>query len=125
VLTQHGNGVWRIVLPAKGFGSKSNQLPVNRAGSYELRGHHFAQLWCDDIDIRRQAVRDRALRVSRMPGVDTLDDLHQRITPIARSLEVPAPTAADLRAFAERTGSTRDIERLDTLADAGSGKQKA
>ncbi|MDT3440704.1 MULTISPECIES: hypothetical protein [unclassified Pseudofrankia] len=124
VPTRQGDGQWRITLPAKCFGPVSPQLSLSRVGSYELREHHFAQLWCDDAGVRRQAIRERALAITRTPDVGTFDDLRQRFIPIARALAVPAPTVADLRDFAERAGRTRDLDRLDALVDHPSPKPR-
>ncbi|ABW10930.1 conserved hypothetical protein [Parafrankia sp. EAN1pec] len=120
VLKKGGSGVWRIVLPAASFGPARGQLAVTRVGSYELRRHHFAQLWCDDAEVRRRAVRERALGLSRSRGVDSADDLRERVAPVARALQVPAPSLDELRTFAARSGRTREVARLEALAAAAS-----
>lgn len=122
VLNEGANGVWRIVLPAASFGPSGGQLAVTRVGSYELRRHHFAQLWCDDAGVRRRAVRERALSMSRSRGVDSVDDLRERVAPVARALQVPAPSFDELRMFAVRSGRAREVARLDALAAAASGR---
>lgn len=97
------NGVWRVTFPAQAFGKGGR--PASLIGSFELRDYHFIQLWCDDRDLRTSVLCDRALRVSRIRGVATLAELHRRITPIARLLELEVPTADQLRERAATTGA--------------------
>jgi hypothetical protein len=115
MLNERDNGMWRIVLPAKSFGPTPPQLPVARAGSYELRRHHFAQLWCEDDEVRRQAIRERAVDMSRSHRIQTSQDLLHSIAALAQLLEVPAPSLDELRDVATRTGKAREAARLDAL----------
>jgi hypothetical protein len=109
---------WRIVLPAASFDPEAPKLSINRLGSYELRRHHFAQLWCDDIETRRRALYERALSLTRAVGVNTEENLLGRIAPVARRLEVPVPNPAELREFALRSGKSREAARLEALSEA-------
>ncbi len=111
---QLGNGVWRITLSSNSFGD-APKLPVTRIGSFELRKHHFAQVWCEDTALRRRAVRERAFGMTKLRGIDTLDELRGRIARLAQALEVAAPTISELRDHAVRGGADHVVGRLDML----------
>jgi len=90
---------------------------LSRLGSFELRRHHFLQLWCHDAGLRDRAVLDRALGVVQLRAVRTFADLTPRVEAIARQLEVPAPTIAKLREHAQRTQQYDRLMRLDALEE--------
>jgi hypothetical protein len=113
-LRQLHNGVWRATLPPEAFGSPP-QLPLSRLGSFELRRHHFLQLWCHDTKLRRRAMLDRALGLAQLRAVKTFTDLTTRLETLARQLDVAAPTIAELRKHALRNQQYDRLMRLDTL----------
>ncbi|MCM3882716.1 hypothetical protein [Frankia sp. R82] len=110
---QTSTGVWRILLPPSGFGEAA--LKLYRLGSYELSKNHVAQLWCEDAATRRTAALDRALALTRRPGITRTGLLHQAER-IATALEVPPPTHHDLRTHAHAAGP-QALGRLDLLTD--------
>jgi hypothetical protein len=115
VTRQLSNGIWRITLPPASFGA-SPKLALSRLGSYELRYHHFAQLWCDDPGLRRAAALQRTLSLTRRPDLGTIDDLLRVASPLARTLEVSPPTFVELRAHAAREANQEAAQRLDAMA---------
>ncbi|EIV92912.1 hypothetical protein [Frankia sp. QA3] len=116
-LRQTSAGMWRIVLPASSFGGEG-KLAYSRLGSFELWDHHIAQLWCDDAAARRTAVHERALRMTQLSDVTTVGDLRRRAEPVARALDVAAPSLEDLREHARRTKALHLLGRLDLLSAA-------
>jgi hypothetical protein len=121
-LHQLPNGVWRATLLPEAFGAPP-RLPLSRLGSFELRRHHFLQLWCNDAGLRRRAALDRALGLVQLRAVKTLPDLTTRLEGLARQLGVAAPTIPELRRHAQRNQQYDRLVRLDTLeaGDGGSG----
>ena len=109
-------GLWRVVLPRSSFGA--GKVALYRLGSFELSKNHIAQLWCEDRDLRRDALLDRALALTSRRTITTIAQLLDAVAPAARSLEVPPPTLADLRAHARATGAPHMLGRLDLLAGA-------
>ncbi|CAO5183715.1 conserved hypothetical protein [Frankia sp. AiPs1] len=110
---QTPSGMWRIILPPSSFGA--GKLEMYRLGSYELSKNHIAQLWCEDSATRRTAALDRALALTRRPGL-TRPALHDQAARIAHTLEVPPPTDHDLRTHARAAGPQL-LGRLDLLPD--------
>lgn len=111
--SQLPNGVWRATLRADAFGPGSN-LPLSRVGSYELRKRHFLQLWCEDAALRARALNERALAMTAAFGL-TKGELRQRVTGLARQLEVPEPSLPDLRRYGEQENLRTSVARLDSL----------
>ncbi|MEO3816557.1 hypothetical protein [Plantactinospora sp. B24E8] len=113
-LRQLPNGVWRATLRADAFGPDA-RLPLTRVGSFELRKRHFLQLWCDDAGVRRQAVVERALNMTRTADIETGAEFRRRIAGLARQLEVPAPTLDELRRYGREHKRYAQLARLDVL----------
>ncbi|MGW0068692.1 hypothetical protein ACWDUI_14645 [Streptosporangium sandarakinum] len=108
------NGVWRVVLTPAAF-SGPPKLPPSQVGSFQLRGHHFLQLWCDDPGLRRRAVLERALGMARLHEVRTRADLTGRAATLAARLEVAAPTLTELRDHAVGERMHDHLLHLDML----------
>jgi hypothetical protein len=108
------NGVWRATLPSEAFGPPPRP-PLSRLGSFELRRHHFLQLWCDDAGLRRQAVLDRSLGLAQLRTLKSRADLTGRIKALAEQLEVAAPSIAEVRKHALKHGQLDRLTRLDAL----------
>jgi hypothetical protein len=100
---------WRVVLPESAFGDPPD-VPLTRIGAYQFRDNHFIQIWCADPATRRRALTERSLGIATLPDVTDLADLEARIRDLARALEVPEVTVADLR----RNAQGRNDERLLT-----------
>ncbi|MEU0517137.1 hypothetical protein [Streptosporangium sp. NPDC006007] len=84
-------------------------------GSFQLRERHFLQLWCDDAELRRRAVQERALGMARLREVRTREDPVARIDGLATQLEVAPPTLAHLRAYANSRCMHDHLVHLDAL----------
>ncbi|MEU4411181.1 hypothetical protein AB0F88_42315 [Streptosporangium sp. NPDC023963] len=70
---------------------------------------------CDDDSPRLRAVKERTLGMARLREVRTLADLSARIAVLARQLEVPAPTLAEVRSHAEGERSDEQLAHLDAI----------
>jgi hypothetical protein len=113
-LRQLPNGVWRATLRADAFGPDA-KLPLSRVGSFELRKRQFLQLWCDDADLRRRAVLERALAMTQAADVDSRAELERRTAALARQLDVTEPSVTDLRRYGEQQKRRAHVARLDAL----------
>lgn len=113
-LRQLPNQVWRATLRADAFGSDA-RLPLSRLGSYELRKRHFLQLWCQDADLRRSALSERALGMTSFSGITSQADLRKRIAALAEQLEIAEPSLADLRQYGNQHRMHASVARMDAL----------
>jgi hypothetical protein len=113
-LRQLPSGIWRAILRASAFGPDA-KLSLSKVGSYELRKRHFLQVWCDDAELRRRALIERALAMTKASDVTTTADLQYRITTLARQLEVTEPGLTELREYASEHGMHAAAARLDAL----------
>ncbi|MEE6258065.1 hypothetical protein [Plantactinospora sonchi] len=113
-LRQLTNGVWRATLRADAFGPDA-RLPLSRLGSFELRRRHFLQIWCDDAGLRRRAVLERALNMTRAADIETGEELGRRIDALARQLGVSVPTLTQLRRYGREHNLHAHLARLDAL----------
>ncbi|MFF4992546.1 hypothetical protein ACFY19_35605 [Streptosporangium saharense] len=108
------NGVWRVTLRPAAFGGPP-KLPLSRLGSFQLRKHHFIQLWCEDVELRSRATSERALSMTRLREVRTRADLAERIDGVAAQLEVTPPSFAQLRDYARRERLHDRLASLEAL----------
>jgi hypothetical protein len=109
-LSLAGEAVPRLVLPARHFPAADapvkakGEFPLRQVGSY-LTPHSFVlQLWCQSMEVRREAALQRALEYadsSRHDEADVTAFLRQVSARLATDREL---TLADLRAYARRTG---------------------
>lgn len=113
-LRQLPSGIWRATLRATAFGHDA-KLSLSKVGSYELRKRHFVQLWCDDTGLRRRALIERALAITSASDITSTADLRQRVTFLARQLEIAEPTLADLRKYGNQHRMSAAVARLDAL----------
>jgi hypothetical protein len=105
-----GEAVPRLVLPASHFPTADapvkakGEFPFRQVGSY-LTPHSFVlQLWCQDMNVRREAALQRALEYadsSRRDHADLTAFLKQVSARLAIDREL---IMADLHAYARRTG---------------------
>jgi hypothetical protein len=112
-LTNLPNGVWRAILPAGMFGPPPQQ-PLHRLGSFQVKHTRFLQLWCDDERTRAEAVRARALAISRRYGTSRAE-LEDSVAGVANLLEVLVPTFADLLEYAAASGTPTQLRSLEAL----------
>ncbi|WBB86722.1 hypothetical protein O7542_06185 [Micromonospora sp. WMMC264] len=113
---QLANGVLRASLPASVF---PRRYKWHRLGSFEVRRRVFLQLWCEDEEIRRQAVLERAAAMARAGAARDLDELTDRVAALARQLEVAAPSVAELRPYVEDAGAATAAGGVDVGQVAG------
>ncbi|GAA1005856.1 hypothetical protein Aple_040200 [Acrocarpospora pleiomorpha] len=113
-LVRAAHGGWRVVLPARIYGS-GGKIPLSRVGSFQLRKNHFLQLWCQDERLRVRAAHERALGMARQREVRTRWDLEQRLTDLAAQLDIEIPTIASLRTYAQQNGLRDRLAHLDAL----------
>lgn len=107
------SGVWRATFSASAFADGKH--PVSRVGSFHLHRNHFIQLWCEDSELRKTALFDRAFGLVRLPEVDIVDDFERRLAAIAKQLELPAPDIERVRRRATEARRYDVIARLDIM----------
>jgi hypothetical protein len=113
-LHQLPSGIWRATLRATAFGHEA-KLSLSKVGSYELRQRHFLQLWCDDTALRRSALIERALAMTSASDVTSTAGLRQRVTALAKQLEIAEPRLTDLREYGHQHRMFAAVARLDAL----------
>jgi hypothetical protein len=113
-LRQLPSGIWRATLRAAAFGHDA-ELSLTKVGSYELRKRHFLQLWCDDTGLRRRALAERALAMTSASDITSTADLQQRVTALARQLEIAEPNLTELREYGNQHRMHAAVARLDAL----------
>ncbi len=99
------SGLWRVVLTPAMLRSANTRLSASDMGKYQLeRRGYFLQIWCEDIDLRRQAVLDQALKYIQIG--------HRTITR-ERALEILKLRAEQLntREFSLKELYDRAVER--------------
>jgi hypothetical protein len=110
-IAQLESGLWRATFGADVFGEGPMKLGLTRLGSFDVFRDHFIQLWCDDEELRRRALLDRAV-----PSVNyrarTATELLEQVAALAHRLEVLPPGLGEIRHRAESLGET---ERAATL----------
>lgn len=112
-LQRRPNGVLRAVLPAYSF---QRAFRLAQLGSFETREHTFAQLWCEDVNVRREAVLVRAAAMTKAGAVRSRANVEDRLTDLAQQLEVEAPGWAGLYAHVKAEKDQRLLSQLDKLA---------
>jgi hypothetical protein len=113
-LRQLPSGIWRATLRATAFGHDA-KLSLSKVGSYELRKRHFLQLWCDDTPLRRRALIERALAMTSASDITSAADMLQRVTSLAKQLEIAEPSLTDLREYGHQHRMHAAVARLDGL----------
>jgi hypothetical protein len=106
-----------VVLGAGAFGDPP-KIPRTRIGSFQFRDNHIIQIWCADRESRSIALKDRALGISTLPEITTLNDLRRRVRELAARLQVPEVSIEDLVKHARTIGDDIRLDRLDRLAQA-------
>jgi hypothetical protein len=113
-LHQLPSGLWRVTLRATAFGPDA-KLSLSKVGSYELRQRHFLQLWCDDAGLRRRALIERALAMTSASDITSAADLRQRVTALAKQLEIDEPGLTDLSEYGRQHHMHAAVARLESL----------
>src|SRR5581483_8853972 len=57
------DGIWRLNLAPVLFRQSNPPIALDKIGTYRLEEGHFLYLWCDDVEVRRNAVLDRTLHL--------------------------------------------------------------
>ncbi len=93
------------------LGQRSAQAGIR----YEPKERHFLQLWCQDADLRRSALSQRALGMTSSSDIISQADLRKRIAALARQLEIAEPSLADLRQYGNQHHLHASVARMDAL----------
>jgi hypothetical protein len=97
----------RLTLPRSRFekvGAAQKRFGLTQLGSYVAPEGHVLQLWCDDSELRRAAVRERALIYATTGKNRSAGDVGEFLERVSRQLDVTAVTLSDLRRHARSTG---------------------
>jgi hypothetical protein len=110
---QMPNGIWQLNLPAGLFRSSNPPLPIEKIGTYYLEEGHFLYLWCEDIEIRRNAVLDRTLHlIGQHKKSLTEREVVRNLQLLSEQL---ATRALDLNDLKRRAGETKRTALLNTV----------
>ncbi|MDQ3577603.1 MAG: hypothetical protein M3443_08370 [Actinomycetota bacterium] len=110
------SGLLRLLVPARGFGDDEGKLSSSRVGSFVVLGNSFFQLWCDDDEVRRGALVNRA---DSFPGVRSRvdrDQLQDWVARISRQLDLGTVDLAELRRLATEAGHDGLVTQLTRIA---------
>ncbi len=109
-------GVWQVILPKEVFRSQEATFSVAEIGTYRLDQGYFVQIWCDDVELRRNAALDRTLKVikSRRKSI-TSRDVDENLRRLAEQLHARKLELADVRQRAIEVGSSELLSILDAL----------
>lgn len=82
------NGIWRVVLPKEAFSTQHIDLSIASIGTFHLEHGYFLQIWCDDVQIRREAALDRTLKIiQRRRKYITKEDIEENLQIFAKQLQ--------------------------------------
>jgi hypothetical protein len=111
---QLATGVWQVVLPKEAFRSQPEAFSVAEIGTYRLDEGYFLQIWCDDIELRRNAALDRTLKIikSRKKSI-TGRDVEENLQRLAEQLRTRKLELTDVRQRAVETGLNEVVSTID------------
>lgn len=113
---QLANGIWQVVLPKEAFRTEQTELSIASIGTYHLERGYFLQIWCDDVQIRREAALDRTLKIiqKRRKSI-TKTDIEENLHIFANQLRTRDFYLEDVRQRAVETGMKDVLSILSGL----------
>lgn len=106
---------WRVTLPGASFDT-TGPLSISKLGSFVIVGNDFFHVWCEDERVRRRALLERIdSYLSSRVRIDRTDT-DQRITQIARQLDLGAIDVGTLHRMAVKAGKHGLAAQLDRVA---------
>jgi hypothetical protein len=116
-IRQLDNGAWQATLPASSFGGDA-AFSISKVGSFIVRHRDVLHLWCADPEVRRQALLERIDNYLSSRARPDRAQTEERLTQIARQLDLGPMDLPALRRQAAESGRTGLAAHLDTLMRA-------
>jgi hypothetical protein len=111
---QLADGTWRATLPGTSFGPDA-ALAISKVGSFQLMSTDVLHLWCDDRQVRRQALVARMdMYLGQRVRLDRTA-VQELTTKIARQLDlgdIDLPTLRQLAIDANKTALAAQLSSL-------------
>lgn len=108
------NGIWQLNLAPALFRASNPPLAIEKIGTYRLEEGHFLYLWCDDVEIRRNAVLDRTLHlIEQHKKSITEREVERNLQLLSEQLVTRILDLNDLKRRAKETGRTNLLNAID------------
>jgi len=109
-------GIWQVIVPKEVFRSQETTFSIAEIGTYHLDHGYFIQVWCDDVELRRNAALDRTMKIikSRRKSI-TNRDVEENLRRLAEQLRTRKLEIEDVRQRAVETGSKEILSVIDVL----------
>lgn len=97
-LQEVAHNAWRVTLAPEVFHANSN-FATEEIGNYRfIKEYDCYQIWCDDVDLRREAALDQALAtISRWQRTATEQQLRALCQRLATRLEIAGLHESEIR----------------------------
>jgi hypothetical protein len=113
-LRQLDNGAWQATLPAASFG-RNDALPLSKVGSFVVLNNHILYLWCEDRQVRRQALLERIDSYLNARAKPDRAETEELVVQVARQLGLGPVDWSELRRVAAESGRVSLAAQLGTL----------
>lgn len=108
------NGIWQLNLPPALFRTSNPPIAIDKIGTYRLEEGHFLHLWCDDVEIRRNAVLDRTLHlIDQHKKSITEREVEKNLQLLSEQLATRILDLSDLKRRARETERTALLNAID------------
>lgn len=113
---QMPNGIWQLNLTPALFRGNNPPFALEKIGTYRLEEGHFLYLWCDDIEIRRNAALDRALQLIEQHKKSVTErEVERNLHMLSEQLAIRTLDLNDLKRRARETGRTALLHIIDVM----------
>lgn len=108
------SGIWQLSLSSDLFRAKKPPIAIDKIGTYHLEDGHFLYIWSEDIDIRRDAVLDRTLRlIEQHKKSITEREVEKNLQLLSTQLATRTMEVSDLKRYAKVTGQAVLLSTID------------
>ena len=110
------SGIWQLNLAPDLFRLPKPPLSVEKIGTYHLEDGHFLYLWCQDLEVRRNAALDRVLRqIERYKKTITEREVEKNLQLLSDQLGTGKLDLHDLKQRATESERTALLRIIDSL----------
>lgn len=108
------NGIWQLNVPPAVLRSNQPPIALDKIGTYWLEEGHFLYLWCNDLEIRRDAALDRTLRMlDQHKRSMTRREVERNLQLLSTQLAIRVLDWHDLQQRAQKTGRASLLQAVD------------
>lgn len=110
------NGIWQLNLAPDLFRESNPPIPLEKIGTYRLEEGRFLYLWCDDVEVRRNAVLDRTLHlIEQHKKSITEREVERNLQMLSEQLATRTLDLNDLKQRARETRRTGLLNAIDAM----------